>query len=232
MARDSKLVRCSRALLLLAASLALTACTSKLAKQEEFSGFLSDYSQLKPVVAADGTEVLRWTSPELQKRTFSKVMLDPVSIYPAPKPGPRLRSEVLSNLLVYLNKAIRKEVGNEFELVAEPGLDTLRVKAAITGVRSRVEDLAAYEYVPIALVLAGANTAAGTRDHVVELFAEGELLDSYSGERLAAGVRKGFGRPLENDSQQVEMENVRPVLDAWAKAMVRLLRPLVQPKSG
>ncbi|MGF1756472.1 DUF3313 domain-containing protein [Photobacterium sagamiensis] len=204
---------------------AVVACTSKIAEEKEFSGFLSDYSQLKSTKSfeEEGAPVLLWVSPVLPERSYTKVMIDPVVLYPAPQPGPQIRSEVLTGIQVYLDKAVREEVGKKYEIVDERGKDVVRVRAAITGVKTSVEDLAAYEYIPIALVLAGASTAAGTRDELVEIFLEAEMIDSLSGEKLAAGIRKGLGEPVESDEAQVELENVRPVLDTWAKSVVNFL---------
>ena len=203
----------------------LVGCTSKTTKKEEYSGFLSDYSQLEKGSGVDDEEavVLKWISPVLAERKYTKVMLDPVVIYPAPQPGPQLRSEVLTSMLAYLNKAARQAVGKEYEIVSEPASDVVRIRAAITGVKTSAEDLAAYEYIPIALALASVSTATGARDQMVEIFLEAELSDSLSGERLAAAVRKGFGEPIESAQDQVELENVRPVLDGWAQSAVRLL---------
>ena len=206
----------------------VAACTSKTETPEkkQFSGFLSDYSQLEKVAAfpdQPGSPVLRWKSPTLSDHNYTKVMIDPIVIYPAPQPGPQLRSEVLSNIRLYLNQAVRDEVGKDFEVVDEPGKDVIRMRAAITGVETSAEDLAAYEYIPIALVLAGAQKAAGTRDQILEIFVEAELSDSLSGERLGAAVRKGYGEPLEGEKDQVELEDARPVLDGWAQSARRFL---------
>lgn len=198
-------------------------CASKTTKVEQYSGFLSDYSQLEKRAGVDGGVVLSWVSPVLTERKYTKVMIDPVVIYPAPRPGPQLRSEVLTSILVYLNKAIRQEVGKTYEIVSEPGRDVVRIRAAITGIRTPLEDLAVYEYVPIALAFAGVSSATGKRDEAVEVFVEAEMSDSLSSERLAAAVRKGFGESVEDRDDQVELENVRPVLDGWAQATVRLL---------
>lgn len=191
-------------------------CASKTTKVEQYSGFLSDYSQLEKRAGLDGGVVLSWVSPVLAERKYTKVMIDPVA-------GPQLRSEVLTSILVYLNKAIRQEVGKTYEIVSEPGRDVVRIRAAITGIRTPLEELAVYEYVPIALAFAGVSSATGKRDEAVEVFVEAEMSDSLSNERLAAAVRKGFGESVEDRDDQVELENVRPVLDGWAQATVRLL---------
>lgn len=205
--------------------LVLVGCTtSETTQKEEFSGFLSDYSQLEKGTSLDGQAVvLKWISPTLPARKYTKVMLDPVVIYPAPKPGPQLRAEVLKSMLAYLNKAVEREVSRNYEIVTVPGNDVVRLRSAITGVRTKAEDLEVYEYIPIALALASVSTATGARDQMVELFLEAELTDSSSGERLAAAVKKGFGEPVENTSDQVELENVRPVLDSWARSAATLL---------
>lgn len=206
-------------------SLALVGCTSsETTKEEEFSGFLSDYSQLEKGKSLDGQAVvLKWVSPMLPFRKYTKVMLDPVVIYPSPQPGPQLRAEVLKSMLAYLNKAVVQEVSRDYEVVTQAGPDVVRLRSAITGVKTKAEDLEAYEYIPIAFALASVQTVTGTRDEVVEIFLEAELLDSSSGERLAAAVKKGFGKPVDNANDQVELENVRPVLDGWARSAATLL---------
>jgi hypothetical protein len=202
----------------------LVGCTSKTVKKEEYSGFLSDYSQLEKGSAVDDEAVvLKWISPVLAGRKYTKVMLDPVVLYPAPQPGSQIRSDVLTSMLVYLNKEITQEIGKKYEIVSEPAKDVVRFRPAITGVKTNPEDLAVYEYIPIGLALASVSTATGMRNEMVQLFAEAEITDSLSGERLAAAVRKGFGKPIKGKKDQVELENVRPVLDGWAQAMVKIL---------
>ena len=206
-------------------SIYLVGCSSsETTEEEEFSGFLSDYSQLEKGRSLDGQAVvLKWVSPMLPFRQYTKVMIDPVVIYPTPQPGPQLRAEVLKSMLAYINKAVEQEVSRDYEVVTQPGPDVVRLRSAITGVKTKAEDLEAYEYIPIAFALASVQTATGTRDEVVEIFLEAELLDSSTSERLAAAVKKGFGKPVESSSDQVELENVRPVLDGWARSAVTLL---------
>lgn len=204
----------------------LSACATKVVKEEEYSGFLNDYTKLKKVnVLSDDVvfPTLRWINPVLATRDYHKIMLDPVVIYPAARPGPQLRLELLTRMLAYLNKELQREVGKKYVIVKTPGRGVARIRAAITGVRTNPQQLAVYEYVPIALVLAGVSTATGMRDESVEIFAEMEMFDSLSQEDLAMGVRKGFGEPIEGKNEYVEFENVRPVLDSWVQALVKFL---------
>jgi len=203
--------------------LAISGCASKTANVKEYSGFLGNYSLLKEQNSIDGVLVLGWSNPTMANRKYTKVMIDPVVIYPAPKPTSQIRPEVLTKILIYLNKKMRDEAGKTHELVSAPGRDVLRIRAAITGVKTTTEALAVYEYIPLALVLSAATTATGLRAQDVEILLEAEATDSLSGELLGAAVRKGIGTDVSNSSEQVEVENVRAVLDEWAAALNKYL---------
>jgi len=201
----------------------LIACASTITKDEVFSGVLSDYSQLEESVGFDETPVRKWISPELKERNYSKIMLDPVVIYPSPQPCPQLSSEVLTSMRVYLNQELRHEVGNKYEIVDEPAKDVLRVRTAITGIKTTPEDLATYDYIPVGLVLAGVSTATGSRDEMMEIYVEAELSDRLSGEKLAVAVKKGFGETIDGSDDQVELDNAIPVLNGWIQSSIGFL---------
>jgi len=217
-----------RTFFVLASCIVMTACASKTTKEEEFSGFLSDYSQLEKSVSIDETPVRKWISPELKEHNYTKIMLDPVVIYPAPQPTPQLSSEVITSIRTYLNQELRHEIGKNYEIVDEPAEDVIRLRTAITGVKTTPEDLAVYEYIPVGLVLAGVSTATGSRDEMVQIYVEAELSDSLSGEKLAAGVKKGFGETIEGSDDQVELDNAIPVLNGWVQSSLGFLNTTVK----
>jgi hypothetical protein len=96
-------------------------------------------------------------------------------------------------------------------------MDSLVLRSAITGVTVSTEGLKAYEVIPVALVLAAATTAAGTRDRDSTIFIELEGLDARTSEPVLRVVRKGHGLALENSSTQLTLEDLKPVLDVWAR---------------
>lgn len=75
------------------------------------------------------------------------------------------------------------------------------------------------QVIPIALISAGVNTAMGGRDQEVDVGVEAAFLDGASQKVLAQVVRKGTGKALENDTQKLTLNDVKPVLDGWAKDM-------------
>lgn len=209
----------SRFLLLLGSVLLLGACTSTTATKENYSGFLADYSQLEKVKLADGTATLRWTSPDLKGKNYRKIFIDPVVVYPAPKSSAQVNYKLIIDAAAYLEKAVAQQIrGAGMEVVDTPAPGTLRLRAAITTVESKAEGMKAYEVIPIAAIVAGISTVAGTRDRNVEAFLEAELTDISSGEVMARVVKKGISeKTLENDKTQVQVKDLKPTLDRWAK---------------
>ncbi|MNN03589.1 hypothetical protein D3C81_1162820 [compost metagenome] len=101
-------------------------------------------------------------------------------------------------------------------LATGPGPGVIVVRAAITAVSSSTEGLHAYEVIPIALVAAAVSTASGIRDQETTLATEAVFLDGANNKVVAQVVRKGTGKPLENDSQAMSTNDVKPVIDGWA----------------
>lgn len=208
-----------RSILVLVSMLFLSACTSTTADKENYSGFLNDYSQLQKVELADGTPTMRWVSPELKGKNYRKIFIDPVIVYPAPKSSKQVHYKLIIDAAAYLEKAVAQQVrGAGMEVVDTPAPGTLRLRAAITTVESKAEGMKVYEVIPIAAIVAGVTAASGTRDRNVEAFLEVEVTDISTGEVMARAVKKGISEEtLENDETQVQVKDLKPTLDRWAK---------------
>ena len=203
---------------LIAAAFAVTlaGCTAITPIEKQYSGFLGDYAGLKEVDTADGSKALRWVSPSIQKGFYKKVVIPPVTFFPAPRTGEQVKSDTLNEISAYMTKRLREEVGKNFVVTTVPGPDTFNLQVAITGVSTPREGLRFYEVLPITLAFASATTLAGQRDHVTVVYLETLATDSKSGDELLKGVRQGIGEKLENDKQQLELEQMKKVIDNWA----------------
>jgi hypothetical protein len=196
----------------------------KLVKKEQYSGFLKDYSQLKEEKDAKGEKVMRYLSPKLTSGAYSKVMIDRVDFYPAPRPDKSVDSATLHQISDYYDKALRQKIGAKTTVVDQAGPGVVRMRVAITAVTSETAALKAYQYIPIALIVQGAKSAAGARAKNAELYTELEVLDSQTGERIGAVVKKGIGTEVkevkegkEKGEKMVALDNVKPILDNWAE---------------
>ena len=207
--------------LLCCAVLGLGGCASSQVDPNHYSGFLKNYSQLKPAESATGSPVMRWIDPNIKFSEYSHVYIEPSQFYPQPQATSVISSQTLQSITHYFDDALKRELGKDMPLATAPGPNTIVVRPAITAVSTRTQGLKPYEIIPIALVAAAVNTAAGGRDQSVEIATEAAFLDGSSKKVLAQVVRKGSGKSLENDKTQLTLDDVRPVLDGWA-ADIRL----------
>ncbi|CAD0263327.1 DUF3313 domain-containing protein [Pseudomonas veronii] len=198
------------------ATIGMVGCASEVTQPDEYSGFLSDYSRLKPAKSPSGVEVLRWVDPKLDMSRYNAVYIEPTQFYPRPQATAKIPESTLRGINDYFNQALKREVGKSLPLAQGPGAGVLVVRAAITAVSSKTQGLKPYEFVPVALVAAAVSTGTGIRDQDTVLGTEAQFLDGANGKVVAEVVRKGTGKPLENDSQVMTPNDVKSVIDGWA----------------
>ncbi|WP_397452971.1 DUF3313 domain-containing protein [Pseudomonas sp. NA-150] len=205
--------------LLCSAVIGLAGCASSQVDPTQYSGFLKDYSRLKPAESASGTPVMRWIDPKLNVRNYTQAYIEPSQFYPAPRPTAVVSAQTLQQITRYYDAALKRELGKVMTIASAPGPNTIVVRPAITAVSTKNEGFQPYEVLPIALAAAAVNTAAGGRDQSVEIATEAAFLDGGNRAVLAQVVRKGAGENLENDKTQLTVNDVKAVLDGWAKDM-------------
>jgi hypothetical protein len=110
----------------------LVACAGNGTPDAEQSGFLYDYSQLKP--GRGDQAQLVFIDPEADFSPYESVLIDPVVVW-KPTAGGDASDEELRALADELGAALREQLQLEFKLVASPEPGTLRIRTAITGVR-------------------------------------------------------------------------------------------------
>ncbi|WP_159566325.1 DUF3313 domain-containing protein [Budvicia diplopodorum] len=203
-------------------SLLLGGCTSKVVDSNEFSGFLPDYTKLQKAESSSGQTVLRWMDSTVDTKNYTNLYYEPITFYPAPKPTAQISQDTLNQVLNYTNQNIKSAFGQRFTLVNSPKApNTLIFRGAITGVATANEGLHFYEVVPVALVIAGTMAATGERDQNTELFFEGELIDSSTGKPVFTVVRKGFGKPLDDNAQKVTVDDLKKIVTDMASDITR-----------
>ena len=211
---------------LLAAFMGTAACSSTTVAPEQYSGFLKDYSRLSEQQSPSGAKVARWVDPDLQIARYNQLFIEPSQFYPQPQPSARLSQDTLRDITRYYDSALRRELGKVMPITDSPSVGTLVLRPAITAVSVSTEGLQPYEVIPIALVVAAARTAAGTRDQQVEIATEAAVIDAQNSRVVAQVVRKGAGVNLENDQQVLSADNVKPVIDGWASDMRQSIEQL------
>ena len=185
------------------------------------SGFLGSYSQLhrgKP-----GQAEFTYRNPNVDLNKYQRVMLDPVQLWAADNKNSalsKLSREDQQLLVNYLYVALRDALQKDYIIVNEPGPDVMRVRCAITEARADrpVMDLLSTA-TPAGLGISYAKRlVVGTHSAVGVVSVEGELLDSLTGERLAAvvdrraGTKSLLGKPTR-------WGDVQDAFNFWARRM-------------
>lgn len=198
------------------ATLGVVGCSSNVTQPDEYSGFLQDYSRLKDSKSPSGVEVMRWIDPKLDVRRYQAIYIEPTQFYPQPQATAKIPQGTLNGITQYYDQALKREAVKSLPLAAGPGPGVVVVRAAITAVSSKTESLKPYELIPVALVAAAVSSATGIRDQETTLGTEAVFLDGGNNKVIAQVVRKGTGKPLENDTQVMKADDVKQVIDAWA----------------
>ncbi|AVV37194.1 MULTISPECIES: DUF3313 domain-containing protein [Pantoea] len=215
----------SVAALLAVSALLLSGCTSHVADKQHYSGFLADYSQLKPSESASGEPTLRWISPDYKSSQYQDVLYTPVVFYPAARPTARVSQQTLDQIRSYTDIQLKGAIATRLPLVNQASPHTLKVRAAITAVSAENEGVQFYEVVPIAAVVASTMAASGHRTQNSELFLEIEASDAVTGKPLIRVVRKAFGKTVSNSTTPITFDDLKPGIDTLVRDTVSFNAP-------
>jgi hypothetical protein len=151
------------------------------------SGFLGDYSMLQP--GEEGQAQLVYVNPTARWSQYDKVWIDSVTLWRDASTDD-LPDEEAQMLTDHLYAALHEELARDHEIVDSAGPGVLRLRAALTEAQgSKVVMNTVTSVIPQLRLLATAGgMATGTAALVGKAGVEAELVDSLSGERLAAAV--------------------------------------------
>lgn len=207
---------CLAALLLLIATVGCapapktTAEGIKKAASKEQSGFMKDYSKLKPNPKMDET-IVTYVNEDLKKNLhgYIAMIVDPTELYVASDADPAtISTPNAQRAALYFQSVLIGAVQDAFPVVQQPGPLVLRLRSAIVGVDTGSE-VAASEGQP-------ATKAVNISKAIVEI----ELVDSVTGEVIAAALDKespGEGEMAAGSMTRDEkFAAAKVAMDAWA----------------
>ncbi len=180
------------------------------------TGFLDPAieAKLQKTKLPSGAEVQRWMSPELTKANYHAIMVDRVTFYPAPNPGPQISSSTLDQIVDYMTSDLRSKIGEKVKVTDKAGPGVLRMQAVLTAVTAKKEGLTAKDIIPVHLLFSAASAATGHMDMDVTAHLEVRVTDSMNGEYRAASKRKLTGEKLKNSKAQIALKNLQKSLDS------------------
>jgi hypothetical protein len=209
------------ALALLAGGLTACRTTKQVSETEkDFSGFLGDYSKLKKGEGNEANFIYVDRSADWAK--YTKIYIKPVELWKSEDKDSRfgkMSHDEQEELISLFHTAMANALENDFQLVDQPGPDTLVAHAALTeaGKSWPVLNLVSTVY-PAALVLSYVKQGfTGTGSFVGKVRIEAEMTDGVTGQRVAAIVDERAGTKALRTKFDGNWGDVKLCFDWWAK---------------
>ena len=197
--------------------------TTQQADSVKTSGFLRNYSQLK---AGEGDQaLLRYRKPNVPCTKYSKVIIDPVSVYAASKADMKSDSKKEQIALAnYFSATLHENLKKHFTITKKSGPGVLRLRVALTDAdQSEVLLDTITTVMPIGLAVSTVKrTALGSDSFVGFAQAEAEILDSQTSTRLLAAVDKRYGTKALR-SKFGSWNHAKEAMDHWAEQIAERL---------
>ncbi len=206
----------STVLTLVVAAMAATGVVAKEVKPKDFSGWMDDYDSL---VYAENLNAFVFFNEDMRGK-YDKILLQSVTVFARDAKTDR---DIANKATDYLTAEVRKMLEERGILASEPGPGVLRYHMAITGVEKSKEELKAHNVVPVSALFRAGKAATGNLNTYIDAMFEAEMVDSVTGERAAAIVRRGIGETEKKSGDELTFEDVQPTLDAWLESYEKTL---------
>lgn len=195
-----------------AALILLAGCAST---KTQYSGFLEDYSTLKPSPYL--AKALLYTAPGTDISNYDNVMVEPVLIF-ANNEQIKANSGLLKEMSEYLTQKVRNRLDQNpnFNLVTQAQEKTLKIEFAITAVEAVHDERKGYQYIPVALVVSQAARASGAIDKNAIVAMELRVSDVNTGQILAKVMDTEAGEKVTVQEKDLNFQHLKPALDTWA----------------
>ena len=217
----NKRVCCSMLVVLMSFSLITTiGCRSKV-KQ---SGFLTDYPQFEK--GPSGGADLVYFKEGVDFKSYDKIMMDQVEFYFSEDSKHKgMNADTINKLSDAFHKAMVKALKDEYPFVSEPWPGVLRVRVAITKVKSAIPVVASISTVmPIGLALSTVKKGVtGTHMNVGGATMEAEFLDAQTNDRVAVVIDERTGKKYKVQDGLTKWGYTKDVFNFWAKRLRKFL---------
>lgn len=190
------------------------------------SGFLSDYSKLESSKKDENAAV--YFAEGYNPQNYKNITFAPVKVHLSPdlakdsNLGPEQQEQIASYVAKELDKALSKGFSGK-------GEGTLNIRSSVSGLSSKSENLAFYQYLPVTLAAAAAMEASGQRDKELFVFMEAEAIDEKTGEVVAAKlVASQLGLADTGDLKDDPVKAIEPLLQEWIEKLVANIKNQLQ----
>lgn len=177
------------------------------AHKAEYSGFLGDYSKLRP--SPEVEDALYYQDPGKSLKDYDKFIIDPVLLHFAPNAkGTALDPAKLKEMTDFVRDEAVMALSKRYEVVDAPGPGVLRLRAAVTDIKKSIPAMNIHP----ATKLSGVGLGGASM--------EVEAIDSQSGLRVFAVVDTRQGNQLALTAGLSELGHAKQVIKHWIERFV------------
>lgn len=210
---------CSRALGLSIPLLVTGRATTQRAPIEDTSAICSFLGsvchQLTP--GSEGQMDLRYVNSKARWSQYTKVMIDPVIIVSSTES--QVSPADQQHLADYFYASLKAKMGTKFQIAEQPGLGVMRLQVALTDAQGATPVLRTITMaVPQARTLSTvAYLATGSYPFVGSAKGAAKIVDSVSGELLAAVADRQIGSGHIKAAAQWTLGDAENAIDLWTE---------------
>ncbi len=186
------------------------------------SGFLKNYDELIPDATRPG--VYKYEAQGFDPRNYNKFMYQGLEIWLDENSEYKgINADNLKALSDRMLEAITNELDPEYPLVRKPGPGVGLVRMALTHVYLKKGKWKWYNYTPVGAAAKGVQTGAGKHIRLRSAQFEVEMLDSQTGQRMAAIVAVQAGEKLREKTRkgkknpETTWKDIEDTLEVFAK---------------
>lgn len=179
----------------------------------------SDFIENMPQLAQDPDRpgAMIWEKPELNRAAYTRVMIEPITIYISPDSKEKgLKADELKVLADGFLEALTHTLEPEIAVVNQPGPGVMYIRAALVDVKMANKKRGLMGYTPVGLVVTAAANAAGARVILKDATLEVEVLDAVSGERLGVLTDKA---PTAAGAGELSWESIGNTFTYYAERL-------------
>ena len=186
-----------------------------------FSGFLTDYTSLRP--SPDDSGAWSYRKPGVNFKEYTHIILDPLVIWPSQHSEyGGLDALTAWKLALGFQESMTRALAGGYVIVKDPGPGVLRLRAALTDVlleRPRVST--PDQILPLAndLLIRASEKIYGMNALEGEAAIEVEILDTQSQERLVAYMEKRMSPEILLTRDKDSLGPVLEIFDYWGKKL-------------
>ncbi|GJL60898.1 MAG: lipoprotein [Nitrospirales bacterium] len=205
---------------LLCVLVAFSGCAHKI-EPLHFSGFLTDYTSLRP--SPDDSGAWSYRKPGVNFKGYTHIILDPLVIWPSQHSEyGGVDTLTAWKLALAFHESMSRALAGGYVIVEDPGPGVLRLRAALTDVLLERPAVSTPDQIlPLAndLLIRASEKISGMNALEGEAAIEIEILDTQSQERLVAYVEKRMSPEILLTQDKDSLGPVLEIFDYWGKKL-------------